>query len=88
MPHRRRGPPPPSASRSVCPASRGTRAGRTMRGTRAGRTMRGTRAGIEAARQAHGKGMQSYLIMMAVRLIEMHRTMRGTRADRECGTGA
>ena len=31
---------------------------------------------IEAARQAHGKGMQSYLIMMAVRLLEMHRVLK------------
>ena len=31
---------------------------------------------IEAARQAHGKGMQSYLIFMAVRLLEMHRIMK------------
>ena len=33
---------------------------------------------IEAARQAHGKGMQSYLIMMAVRLLEMHRVLKPT----------
>ena len=33
---------------------------------------------IEAARQAHGKSMQSYLIMMAVRLIEMHRILTPT----------
>ncbi|MDE0239399.1 MAG: DNA methyltransferase [bacterium] len=33
---------------------------------------------IEAARQAHGKGMQSYLIMMAVRLLEMRRILRPT----------
>ncbi len=33
---------------------------------------------IEAARQAHGKGMQSYLIMMAVRLLEMRRILRDT----------
>ncbi len=33
---------------------------------------------IEAARQAHGKGMQSYLIMMAVRLMEMHRVLKPT----------
>ena len=33
---------------------------------------------IEAARQAHGKGMQSYLIMMAVRLIEMQRILKNT----------
>ena len=33
---------------------------------------------IEAARQAHGKGMQSYLIMMAVRLLEMRRVLKPT----------
>ena len=33
---------------------------------------------IEAARQAHGKGMQSYLIMMAVRLMEMYRIVTPT----------
>ena len=33
---------------------------------------------IEAARWAHGKGMQSYLIMMAVRLLEMHRVLKPT----------
>ena len=33
---------------------------------------------IEAARQAHGKGMQSYLIMMAVRLTEMRRILKPT----------
>ncbi len=33
---------------------------------------------IEAARQAHGKGMQSYLIMMAVRLLEMRRLLKST----------
>ena len=33
---------------------------------------------IEAARQAHGKGMQSYLIFMAVRLLEMHRVLKPT----------
>lgn len=33
---------------------------------------------IEAARQAHGKGMQSYLIMMAVRLMEMQRILKPT----------
>ena len=33
---------------------------------------------IEAARQAHGKSMQSYLIMMAVRLLEMHRILKPT----------
>ena len=31
---------------------------------------------IEAARQAHGKGMQSYLIFMAVRLLEMQRILK------------
>ncbi|MDE0152490.1 MAG: DNA methyltransferase [Gammaproteobacteria bacterium] len=33
---------------------------------------------IEAARQAHGKGMQSYLIFMAVRLMEMRRVLKDT----------
>ena len=33
---------------------------------------------IEAARQAHGKGMQSYLIFMAVRLVEMQRILKPT----------
>lgn len=33
---------------------------------------------IEAARQAHGKGMMSYLIFMAVRLMEMRRLLKGT----------
>ena len=33
---------------------------------------------IEAARQAHGKSMQSYLIFMAVRLLEMQRVLRPT----------
>ena len=33
---------------------------------------------IDAARQAHGKGMQSYLIFMAVRLMEMHRVLKET----------
>ena len=33
---------------------------------------------IEAARQAHGKSMQSYLIMMAVRLLEMRRILKDT----------
>ncbi len=33
---------------------------------------------IEAARQAHGKGMQSYLIFMAVRLTELQRVLRPT----------
>ena len=31
---------------------------------------------IDAARQAHGKAMQSYLIMMAVRLLEMRRLLK------------
>ncbi len=33
---------------------------------------------IEAARQAHGKSMQAYLIMMAVRLLEMRRILKPT----------
>ena len=33
---------------------------------------------ITAARLAHGKGMQSYLIFMAVRLLEMHRVLKPT----------
>ncbi len=33
---------------------------------------------IEAARQAHGKSMQSYCIMMAVRLLEMRRVLKPT----------
>ena len=33
---------------------------------------------IDAAREAHGKGMQSYLIMMAVRLLEMQRLLKPT----------
>ena len=33
---------------------------------------------IEAAGRAHGKGMQSYLCMMAVRLLEMHRVLKET----------
>ena len=33
---------------------------------------------IDAAREAHGKGMQSYLIMMAVRLLEMERLLKPT----------
>ena len=33
---------------------------------------------IDAARDAHGKGMQSYLIMMAVRLLEMKRLLKPT----------
>ncbi len=31
---------------------------------------------IEAARQAHGKSMQSYLVFMAVRLLEMRRVLK------------
>ena len=31
---------------------------------------------IDTARPAHGKGMKSYLIMMAVRLLEMHRVLK------------
>ena len=33
---------------------------------------------IDTARLAHGKGMKSYLIMMAVRLLEMHRILKPT----------
>ena len=33
---------------------------------------------IGAARQSHGAGMQSYLIMMAVRLLEMRRLLKDT----------
>ena len=33
---------------------------------------------LDAARQAHGKGMQSYLTMMAVRLLEMRRVLKET----------
>lgn len=33
---------------------------------------------IEAARLAHGKSMQSYLVMMAVRLLEMRRILKPT----------
>ena len=33
---------------------------------------------IKSARTAHGKGMMSYLIMMAVRLLEMHRVLKDT----------
>ncbi len=33
---------------------------------------------IDAAGLAHGKGMKSYLIMMAVRLLEMHRVLKPT----------
>ena len=33
---------------------------------------------IDAAGLAHGKGMKSYLIMMAVRLLEMHRLLKPT----------
>ena len=36
---------------------------------------------IEATRQAHGKGMRSYLIFMAVRLLEMHRILKSTGLD-------
>jgi site-specific DNA-methyltransferase (adenine-specific) len=35
---------------------------------------------IDAARQTHGKSMMSYLIMMAVRLIEMQRILKSTGA--------
>ena len=33
---------------------------------------------IDATSIAHGKGMKSYLIMMAVRLMEMHRLLKQT----------
>ena len=33
---------------------------------------------LHAARQAHGTGMQSYLIFMAVRLLEMYRILKST----------
>ena len=33
---------------------------------------------IQAAREAHGKGMQSYLIMMSTRLLEMERILKDT----------
>ena len=33
---------------------------------------------LQATRSAHGKSMQSYLCMMAVRLIEMHRILKDT----------
>ena len=33
---------------------------------------------IQAAREAHGKGMQSYLIMMSTRLLEMVRILKDT----------
>ena len=33
---------------------------------------------IDAARESHGKGMQSYLTMMAVRLLEMKRLLKST----------
>ena len=33
---------------------------------------------IDASREAHGKGMQSYLIMMGVRLLEMRRLLKPT----------
>ena len=35
-------------------------------------------AAIEAAGFTHGKGMKSYLIMMAVRLLEMRRLLKYT----------
>ena len=38
----------------------------------------GAYAVIEAARQAHGKSMMAYLVMMAVRLLEMHRILKDT----------
>ena len=33
---------------------------------------------IQAAREVHGKGMQSYLIMMSTRLLEMERLLKNT----------
>ena len=33
---------------------------------------------LDAARWTHGKGMQSYLTMMAVRLMELHRVLKPT----------
>ena len=33
---------------------------------------------IQAARETHGKGMQSYLIMMSTRLLEMERILKDT----------
>ena len=33
---------------------------------------------IDAARRSYGNGMKSYLIMMAVRLLEMHRVLKDT----------
>ena len=36
----------------------------------------GMYAVIEAAGRAHGRGMQSYICMMAVRLLEMHRVLK------------
>lgn len=33
---------------------------------------------LSGAGMAHGKGMQSYLTMMAVRLLEMHRVLKPT----------
>ena len=33
---------------------------------------------IQAAREAHGRGMQSYLIMMSIRLLEMKRLLKDT----------
>ena len=40
---------------------------------------------IEAARQAHGKSMQSYLIFMAVRLLEMRRMSIGIQSGPPIG---
>ena len=37
-------------------------------------------AAIDASGVTHGKGMKSYLIMMAVRLLEMHRLLKDTGA--------
>ena len=39
---------------------------------------------IDAAREAHGKGMKSYLIMMAVRLLEMKRILKPTGSASTC----
>ena len=33
---------------------------------------------VGAARTAHGKGMKAYLVMMAVRLLEMRRVLKST----------
>ncbi len=33
---------------------------------------------LEAAKASHGKGMQSYLCMMGIRLLEMHRILKST----------